>query len=194
MQLDIYFFSKSGTITYNNNKKNFKCCITVLYIASMFNHGRQRCDFDIKSFTFRFSTVFCDCPVEPTSSCFLLENKKELGILNLMQYFQEYQQPRPTTDNMFLVFFFQILSITFNDQYQVLSKMSYSNFRFSKKISHMLLYFYSEKSKKNKKKFNIKFFFPGHPSIFHQNQVLQVNIYRSHHVDRKKKKIHSISC
>jgi len=53
----------------------------------------------------------------------------------------------------------------------------------------MLLYFYSEKSKKNKKKFNIKFFFPGHPSIFHQNQVHKVNIYRSHHVDRKKKKV-----
>jgi len=34
--------------------------------------------------------VFCYCPVEPTSSCFLLENKKELGILNLLQSFQEY--------------------------------------------------------------------------------------------------------
>jgi hypothetical protein len=55
--------------------------------------------------------------------------------------------------------------------------MSYSNFRFSKKISHMLLYFDSEKSKKNKKKFNIQIFFSGHLSFFHQNRVHQVNIY-----------------
>lgn len=92
---------------------------STIYCIHVHQSWEKRCDFDIKRFTLGLVQCFVIALWNPLLAAFCQKIKKswEFSIYcNLFKNISSHEQRQTTC----FLFVFQILSITFNDQYQVL--------------------------------------------------------------------------